>query len=96
MQNMDSIRVTGWMEGGGKIFQIIYIQQITILPITKNWKNDNTTILPLSGIVYRKRPQRKKEFKGKRLKFLLFGWCHESFNGMRNRSLEGQLLPITS
>jgi hypothetical protein len=37
-------------EGGGKLFQLIYIEQITILPI----KNDNTTVLPLSGIVYRK------------------------------------------
>jgi hypothetical protein len=38
----------------GNFFQIIYIEQITIL-LVKNWKNDNTTIQPLGGIVYRKK-----------------------------------------
>jgi hypothetical protein len=42
MQNsMDSIHVTGWMEGGGIILQIIYIKQITILPIEKTEKMIN-------------------------------------------------------
>jgi hypothetical protein len=36
-----------------KIFQIIYIKQITILPIVQILKKlDNTTVLPLGGIVY--------------------------------------------
>jgi hypothetical protein len=44
----------------GNFFQIIYIEQITILPTVKNWeKNRYTTILPLGGIVYRKKPQQK-------------------------------------
>jgi hypothetical protein len=38
-------------------FQIIYIQQFTILPIVKKLKKpDNITILLLGGIVYRKKP----------------------------------------
>jgi hypothetical protein len=39
----------------GKFFQIIYVEQITILPIVKNLKKTNTTIRPLGGIVYRKK-----------------------------------------
>jgi hypothetical protein len=38
------------------------MKQITILPIVKNWKKtDNTTVPPLGAIVYRKRPQNKRE-----------------------------------
>jgi hypothetical protein len=39
-----------------KFFQLIYIEQITILPIVKTGKTVNTTVLPLGGIVYRKKP----------------------------------------
>jgi hypothetical protein len=46
----------------GNFFQTIYIEQITILPIVKKLKkNDNTIVLPLGGIVYRKRPHKKRK-----------------------------------
>jgi hypothetical protein len=41
--------------GSTEFFQIIYMEQITILPtVKKTEKADNTTVLPLGGIVYRK------------------------------------------
>jgi hypothetical protein len=41
------------MEGERFFFQIIYIEQIAILRIEKMKKTYNTTVLPLSSIVYR-------------------------------------------
>jgi hypothetical protein len=40
--------------GSRIFFQIIFIGQITILPIVRNWKTI-ITVLPLGGIVYRKK-----------------------------------------
>jgi hypothetical protein len=40
------------VNGRREFFQVIYIEQIIILPIEKNEKTDNKTVLPLSGIVY--------------------------------------------